>query len=156
MPHTHHANNKPSVRRQAVSGSIPLHAAVAMARAIPPSMHTAWLMHALLSGMSSFKVATFRPKSTQGQNNPVRPIFREGDQYPSLECDSRNSGCANHMTRITLLSRWLYRISQFEHRSNLHRMMKTTNTSQTRSASYISHQVQYANISINWTDKRDS
>ena len=77
MPHIHHVNNKPSIMRHTVPGSIAgkmeVAAAVAIAREMPPSIQMAWQMHGPVQGVSSFNLSTLRPNNTQGQNSPVKP-----------------------------------------------------------------------------------
>lgn len=144
MPQTHHANSKPSVMRQAVSGSMPLHAAVVIARAMPPSMHTAWLIQALRSGMSSFKFATLRPNSIQGQNSPVRPVFGEGGSSNMME---DWSGIQNQIQWLKSHCCWNKNVIKW------HTVKKTRTTCKTRSASYTSH---YDTSQLNYTNKKDS
>ena len=74
IPHIHHANKRPSQMRNDVLGSTPWKTAVAVARAIPPSIHTAWHMHGVVQGVSSLKLSTLRPNKTHGQNRPVQPV----------------------------------------------------------------------------------
>ena len=77
MPHIHQVKNKPSKIRNDVPGSmIPFKTAVAVARAMPPSIKMAWQMHGPVQGVSSCKLSTLRPNNTQGQNSPVKPAIK--------------------------------------------------------------------------------
>lgn len=61
--------------RNVVLGSIkPCRAAVAAAKAMPPSTKMAWQMQGPVHGVSSLNCSMLRPNRTQGQNSPVLPV----------------------------------------------------------------------------------
>lgn len=110
MPHIHHVNNNPSQMRNVVFGSMQWSAAVAVAKAMPPSTNIAWQTHGLVQSISSsLKLSTLRPNKTHGQNSPVQQLCGSSAQpkIPVVQGSSAGgsklsgSGCPHSLHFLT-------------------------------------------------------